>query len=232
MSFISSHASAIGLDFIAVTFNYRSSLWGYVSGEEIINSGQTNIGLHDQRLALRWIQENISGFGGDPKKVTLWGGSSGAADVGLHLTAFGGRDDALFRAAIMQSGGPITVNRMAANATGTMKMYADLVERTGCANAESALSCLRELPLETIDKVFNQSDNDRMMTRFSFPMVDGDMVRKLGSQLIAESAFINVPIISGVVANEGSAYTDGVVATWAETYEFLTGMPLRTDKRG
>lgn len=91
-----------GKPFIAVSFNYRLSAWGFLSSQEVVDSGNTNIGLRDQRLALQWVQENIAAFGGDPAKVTIWGESAGGMSVGYHLTAYGGRDDGLFRGAIMQ----------------------------------------------------------------------------------------------------------------------------------
>lgn len=46
---------------------------------------QLNAGIHDQRLALKFIQRHITAFGGDPSKVTIMGQSAGAGSVGLHL---------------------------------------------------------------------------------------------------------------------------------------------------
>jgi len=81
---------------LAVSINYRLSAWGFLASKEVSGSGQTNLGLRDQRLALHWVQENIAAFGGDPEKVTIWGESAGAASVGLQLMAYNGRDDKLF----------------------------------------------------------------------------------------------------------------------------------------
>lgn len=87
-----------------MSLNYRVGGWGFLSSKKIVAADALNIGLFDQRLALRWIQENIAAFGGNPEKVTISGESAGAFSVGYHLTAFDGKNDRLFRAAILQSG--------------------------------------------------------------------------------------------------------------------------------
>lgn len=57
---------AIGKPVIGVSINYRLSAWGFLASTEVLGSGNTNIGLRDQRLALHWVQENIAAFGGLP----------------------------------------------------------------------------------------------------------------------------------------------------------------------
>lgn len=85
----------IGKPIIGVSIAYRLGPWGFLASQEVTGSGNTNIGLRDQRLALHWINENIDAFGGDKNKVAIWGESAGAGSVGFHLTAYNGRDDGL-----------------------------------------------------------------------------------------------------------------------------------------
>lgn len=96
----------LGQPVIAVDMNYRLGMWGFLQTPGLVAEGSSNAGLMDQRLALRWIQENIAAFGGDPDQVVIWGESAGAQSIAYHLFSYDGRDDGLYRGAIMESGGP------------------------------------------------------------------------------------------------------------------------------
>ncbi|XP_015171822.1 PREDICTED: cholinesterase 2-like [Polistes dominula] len=90
-------------DLILVSINYRLGALGFLSLENKNASG--NAGLKDQSLALKWVQDNIHNFGGDPKKVTLMGISAGSASVGYQLLSE--RSKGLFRNTISMSGAPL-----------------------------------------------------------------------------------------------------------------------------
>ncbi|OBT69082.1 hypothetical protein VE03_01420 [Pseudogymnoascus sp. 23342-1-I1] len=222
LSMLVSHAADVGLPFIGVSFNYRSSIWGFISGKEVVGTGNSNIGLHDQRAALRWIQENIGAFGGDKNKVTIWGGSSGANSVGLHLTAYGGRDDGLFRAAIMQSGGPIVETSL--RSYSAQEAYDEIAMSTGCLEANDSLQCLRDLSAVQLNTVFNNSAQatSKLMAAFSKPALDGDFMRRFGSLQIRESQYVKVPILSGVVSSEAATWIPKKISTWEDLFQFLT----------
>jgi len=49
---------------IGVSIQYRLGPWGFIASDEVQGSGNTNLGLKDQRLALNWVKENIAAFGG------------------------------------------------------------------------------------------------------------------------------------------------------------------------
>lgn len=84
-----------------VSIQYRLGAYGFLSTEEFAGgNGQPNAGLLDQRLALGWVQRHIKSFGGDPSKVTIWGGSAGGSSVADQLILYGGERQAPFRGAI------------------------------------------------------------------------------------------------------------------------------------
>jgi para-nitrobenzyl esterase len=85
-------------DVVCVTINYRLSAEGFL----FLDDGIANLGLLDQLAALRWVQANISAFGGDPARVTVAGESAGAMSVTTLLAM--PLAEGLFTQAIAQSG--------------------------------------------------------------------------------------------------------------------------------
>jgi carboxylesterase type B len=77
-------------------------LLGFISTEDDVIPG--NYGMKDQVMALRWVQENIAKFGGDPGQVTVFGESAGGASTGYHLLS--PMSKGLFHKAMLQSGAP------------------------------------------------------------------------------------------------------------------------------
>jgi carboxylesterase type B len=81
-----------------VTVNYRLAAEGFL----YLDDGIANLGLLDQLAALRWVQGNISAFGGDPARVTVAGESAGAMSVTTLLSM--PLAEGLFAQAIAESG--------------------------------------------------------------------------------------------------------------------------------
>lgn len=91
---------------VVVTLNYRLGVIGLFAHPELTNESphraSGNYGLLDQLAALQWVQRNIAAFGGDPKKVTIFGQSAGAQSVNSQVSSPLAKG--LFRAAISESG--------------------------------------------------------------------------------------------------------------------------------
>lgn len=181
---------------MVVTFNYRVSLYGFLTSQEIEADGDLNIGLKDQRKVFEWVQKYISYFGGDPGQVTIGGDSAGAASVDLHLTAYGGRDDGLFHAAAAesQSFGPQL------NVSESQYQYDALVSRTGCDNTTDTLRCLRDLDVSVLqaNNIPIAYPNGSGTPLFMYSsVVDGDLVPETTYSLYAAGKFLKIPVIFG-----------------------------------
>lgn len=207
---------------IAVSLNYRLSAFGFLWGNttEMLANGSANNGLRDQRLALHWIQENIEKFGGDPSRVTIWGESSGALSVGKHLIAYSGRDDGLFRGAIMQSGSmvekwPYNIKDPLAY---TADLYRNLTETAGCSASlglragNTELECLRLSPLEVLSTALNVSHTPVFSGTGLGPwltQVDGDFLQNGPTDSLDKGRFVNVPILYTTNTDEATIFGFG-----------------------
>lgn len=151
-------------DVIIVTVNYRLAALGFFDAKTPDAPG--NQGLYDQLLSLKWINENIKYFGGDPDSVTLFGQSAGAISVGLHYLS--PMSQPYFKRGILESGAP-TVSRLFYEKDSSEKTnkIPELARRVGClaSNArmevfyeksQEILSCLRKTDIKLIASVQNQ----------------------------------------------------------------------------
>ncbi|KAF2639343.1 alpha/beta-hydrolase [Massarina eburnea CBS 473.64] len=221
LSFIVDQSVAIGKPIIGVSINYRLSVWGFTSSNELAEDGLLNIGLRDQRLALHWVQENIAAFGGDASKVTIFGESAGAASVGFHLTAYKGRDDGLYRAAILQSGNPIFYLPVG-GPNKTQAAFNTVASQVGCGSSPDRVQCLREVSFETL----NATMNGTISTNEIFnPVIDGDFVQDYGSLQLQRGEFVKVPIVVGANSDEGASFSQTGINTTEQFKDALAKYP-------
>ncbi|KAF8342987.1 Alpha/Beta hydrolase protein [Cantharellus anzutake] len=213
----------LGRPIIYVSINYRLNLFGFLASPLIEESDDAhlNAGLHDQRLALWWIQRNIGAFGGDPSKVTVFGESAGAMSIAAHLLWNHGRGaEQLFGGAILQSGAasgfPVPEPLDHAQA------FQDFNGRLDCNSSsteKAVLSCLRKVPSEIL---YRDMVDTMLMDRieqlaaaslhrpFAFVQdarkgMDG-FIYDLPSVIIQNGHIAKVPIIIGANLDEGTMF--------------------------
>ena len=117
-------------DVIYVTVPYRLGVLGFLHLSHLADGKDypdaQNLGLLDQKMALKWVHENIAAFGGDPDNVTIWGESAGAGSVTMQPLIKGSQQ--YFQKVIAQSGAPSQTNSVEESISTTN----DLMEALSC----------------------------------------------------------------------------------------------------
>ncbi|KAJ7124165.1 carotenoid ester lipase precursor [Mycena epipterygia] len=230
----------LGEPVIYVSMNYRLSAFGFLASKEVRAAGVGNLGLQDQRQALRWVQKYISTFGGDPTKVTIWGESAGAISVSLQMLTNGGNTEGLFRAGFMESGSPIPVGPV----ENGQKYYDAVVQQTNCSAAADTLECLRTVPYATLKAAQDASPGIfayQSLDLAWLPREDGTFLTDNPQRLVQQGSVANTPFVTGDCDDEGTIFslsttnitTDAQFITYIQTYlvpEFSTaqGVTLNT----
>uniref|UniRef100_A0A8C9QS70 Carboxylic ester hydrolase n=1 Tax=Spermophilus dauricus TaxID=99837 RepID=A0A8C9QS70_SPEDA len=179
---------------LVVTIQYRLGVLGFFSTGDQHATG--NWGYLDQVAALRWVQQNIAHFGGNPDRVTILGGSAGGTSVSSHVVS--PMSQGLFHGAIMESGVALLPDLITSsskvNHTSLPQMVANL-SACGQVESEALVSCLRgknEQEMLAITKAFKIIPG----------LVDGAFLPRHPQELLASADFQPVPSIIGVTNDE------------------------------
>ncbi|WWC86705.1 uncharacterized protein L201_001582 [Kwoniella dendrophila CBS 6074] len=206
-SYLVAHSQKMDQPIIFVAINFRLGIFGLGYGSGFAENEAANLALRDHIAALTWIKHNINAFSGDPTKVTVLGGSSGA--VSISLLYLNPQFD-LFRSAIMSSG---SQSSAPTGPTGTTweDSYQQLLNITNCISpeqTENSFECLRLLPSqELLEAQFVLQADPRWSGSFIFaPSIDGDLIPKSPYELLEEGSFAKISFITGNVKDEGTEF--------------------------
>jgi para-nitrobenzyl esterase len=175
-------------DAVVVTVNYRVGALGFFAHPALDGEGHDvgNYGLMDQQFALKWVQANITKFGGDPHNVTIFGQSGGATAVMANLVSPPAAG--LFQKIINESG----THAVATPLADAEKMGQHFAAKAGCT--EDAAACLRALSPAAIITLGPPPA--------SFYILDGKIITQAPYESFQRGQFNRVPILTGLTADE------------------------------
>ena len=180
-------------DVLVVSINYRLNIFGFFAHPEMSN--QTgNFGLEDEILALQWVKDHISAFGGDPENITYFGESAGGAHVSYLIASPMGKG--LFKRGIIQSGAYNLFNW-------TSK---DDVEELGL-KTQTVLNAPDLQTMKTLSAESILSASIGLNHPYG-PNIDGALIPNNLTKLFDEGSFNNVDLMIGSNKNEDYMYID------------------------
>jgi para-nitrobenzyl esterase len=188
---------------VCVTINYRLGVDGFL---QFADGGPANRGLLDQIAALRWVQDNIAAFGGDPARVTIGGESAGGMSVACLLAM--PKTERLFGRAVLQSG----AGHHALHPPTASKIADYLAQRLNLSPTRQALG---GVPLPDLIAAQQAIVGDAQMAPnpahwgevalnlLAFePVIDGAVLPALPIERIAAGSACDVPVLIGTNRDE------------------------------
>lgn len=204
---------------VVVSLNYRLGALGFMPSQAFAKDGYNgNYGLEDQRLAMKWVQDNIEAFGGDKTNVTIAGESAGAGSICMHLAS---PDQVvsqspgdlnppvkvkdLFQKAITQSAG--CMQPLPTVAEGEAKASAS-IQGALCPSSSNptnadVLKCMRKQSVEALlnEQGAYAKSHSTDVTAFS-PVIGDRTVPLSFKDAAAADKLVNVPMIMGGTKSE------------------------------
>ena len=195
---------------ILVTIAYRVGVLGFLHLSHLADGGDytdsQNLGLLDQMMALRWVHENIAGFGGDSDNVTIWGESAGAASCTLLPLIEGSH--AYFKRVIAQSGSPSQTR----SPEQAIRCTDQLMEALGCKTVADLLEVDADKLVNTAGNLFGIYQVLGMRT---FPERDGKYLPQETVDAYANGAAKGIAFLHGCNKDEFNTF---VAATGPEGF--------------
>jgi para-nitrobenzyl esterase len=178
---------------IVVTFNYRLGIFGFFAHPQLpsdtISNSAGNFGLLDQLAALRWIKQNIAGFGGDPSRITVVGNGDGGSDLCALVAS--PRAVGLFSRAVLQGADCRHVTTVKEG----LSQSAELASALECAAED--LACMRSAPASRVLAKSTALAAKRRLWQ-SLPFVDGDVVPQVPLERLEQVDDVaRIPILIG-----------------------------------
>ncbi|MFH1683959.1 MAG: carboxylesterase/lipase family protein [Candidatus Margulisiibacteriota bacterium] len=227
---------------VVVTLNYRLGPFGFLShpllSQESPYGASGNYGLMDQNAALKWVNRNISSFGGDPNNVTIFGESAGSVSVAMQLIM--PMSKGLFQRAIAESGGPYGLAYLFPQADGSMAKALKMGESFSQALKADTLKEMRSKTSEEILAAFDFSLTPISKGMKFGPVVDNYVIPDEPKKLYQQGKQAKVKVIIGSNADEGNIFYKPLSLKqyqWlvksifkANSDKVLTMFPASTDK--
>ncbi|KAJ7286289.1 extracellular triacylglycerol lipase precursor [Mycena rebaudengoi] len=199
-----------GTPIVYVSFNYRLGPLGFPVGAEAQKRGALNLGLKDQLVALKWMQDNIAFFNGDKSKVTVFGESGGSMSISIfylnsHLKG-------LARAAIFESGGAAIIGLFNADhRQADWDNYVRFVpECAHLAGTPDTFKCMQGVANSTTLAIASLRALGQANVIYPWtPTIDGPggLLPDLPSVFIKRGQFAHLPFIAGNTLDEGTFFT-------------------------
>lgn len=193
---------------VMVTVNYRLNIFGFFAHPELSAEspykGSGNYGLLDQNAALKWVQKNISAFGGNPEKITIAGESAGSISVSAHMASPLSKN--IITGAIGESGAAIKPTLHPVPLKKAEEIGLNFAKKAGY----KSLAELRNLSEKDLFDIYRKSK------RFGFPLViDGYFLSKTLPEIFNAEEQSQIPLLLGWNSAEipGTGFMQGLPYT-------------------